>query len=115
MKKDYFEEVKELLRNYELDDIEYGKPLNLLLSRIKVSKEEVQKELLQHHNLVYTEKQERGGEVRYALFFIYSNGKGRLYTITFRNKIRVITIIPLGKTSVKGIKKEDLYSNVRYK
>jgi len=102
MGKDYSSEVKELIKKYKKEDIAYGKRLDLLLSRIGATQEEVENEILNCETLRFAEKQEKDGEARYALFFIYSNKRGRIYLITFRDRsLRVITIIPLGRLSVR--------------
>jgi len=58
---------------------------------------------------VHIEKQERNGEIRYALYFVYSGKKGRVYVLTFKEKIRVITIYPLGRKTLSKYKKKGLY------
>lgn len=109
MKKDYSNEVKEIIQKYKKDNIEYGKDLSFLIHRIKASKEEIDEEILKCDNLSFTEKQIREGEIRYALFFVYSKRKGRKYVITFRDsRLRIITIFPLGKKTLRRYRKKGL-------
>ena len=111
MKKDYSKEVKELLTKYDKQYIEFGKELAILLRRIKATKEEIYNEIFKCDNLKFTEKQKKDGETRYALFFIYSKKKGRKYVITLRDKLRIVTIFPLGRKTLKRYRKKGLYSN----
>jgi hypothetical protein len=109
MKKDYSNEVKEIIQQHDKGDVEYGKDLNFLVHRLKASKEEIDEEILKCDNLAFTEKQMRVNEIRYALFFVYSKRKGRKYVITFReSKLRIITIFPLGKKTLRKYRKKSL-------
>ena len=110
MTKNYKEEVTNLIQKYKKQDIEFGKDINILLRRIKATKEEVETEILTHNNLVHVEKQEKDKEIRYGLYYLYSRKKGRKYVITFRDKLRIITIIPLGKRTLKKYRKKGLYT-----
>ena len=76
MKKNYSSEVKEIIKSYKKEDIEYGKGLDFFIKRLKVKKDEIDNEILACENLFFTEKQLRNNEVRYALFFVYSRRKG---------------------------------------
>jgi uncharacterized DUF497 family protein len=111
MTKDYSEDVKKLINQYK-NEIIFGKDIDFLIKRIKVSKEEIEKEILECKNLVLTEKQVKDGETRYALYFTYSKRKGRKYAVTFRDKnIRIITVFPMGRKTLKRYKKKGL--NIR--
>ena len=103
--KDYSKEIKELIEKYKEKEFEYGKPIDFLLSRIKASKKEVEEEIINCKDLKFVEKQERKGEVRYVLYFVYSRSNGRAYVITFTNKIIIITIYPLGRKTLKKYRK----------
>lgn len=105
MIRDYSEELRELIDKYKLKGFRYAKPLDFLLNRINDTKENIEKELINLNNLQFSEKQIRKGEIRYVLYFIYNNKKGRVYTLTFEDKIVVITIFPIGKTTLKKCKK----------
>ena|SRR3989344_6872990 len=105
MTEDYSRELKELIEEHKEKGFRYAKPLNFLLERINDTKENIEKELISLKNIKFCEKQERKGEVRYTLYYVYSNRKGRVYTITFEDKIVIITIFPIGKTTLKKYKK----------
>lgn len=102
--KDSSKEVNELLQKYNEKGFEYGKPIQYIEFRNKCSREEIEKEILQIKGIKFTEKQVKDGEVRYKLYFVYSNTRGRAYVLTFREKIRIITIYPLGRRTLKYLK-----------
>lgn len=107
MEENYSNEVKGLIEKYKKGGIVYGKPLDILLSRIKSSKKEVEEEVFTLKNLEFVEKQIKDYETRYSLFFVYGGNKGRIYVITFRDKnIRIITIFPLGRKSLRKYRKK---------
>lgn len=109
MEKDYSNEVKDIIKKYKKEDIIFGKRLDSLMSRVKSNKQETEDEILNCNNLSLTEKQNKGGEIRYKLYFLYSNKKGRGYVITFRDaNLRIITIFPLGRKTIKKYKKKGL-------
>ena len=109
MEKDYSNEVREILKKYKKEDIIFGKRLDPLMSRIKSNKQEVEEEILNCNNLSLTEKQNKSGEIRYRLYFLYSNKKGKGYVITFRDtNLRIITIFPLGRKTIKKYMKKGL-------
>jgi uncharacterized DUF497 family protein len=99
--KDYSEEFKILLEKYKEKGIEYGKPVNYLEFRNGLAIEEMEKEFLGFKNLAFTERQIKEGEKRYKIYHVYSSKKGRVYIVTFRDKIRIISIYPLGPGTVK--------------
>jgi len=45
MIKDYSEEVKGLIKKYNKEDVVFGKDIDFLIKRIKVSKQEIEKEI----------------------------------------------------------------------
>ena len=106
MKEDCSKEVKEFIEKYENKGFRYAKPLEFLLNRIGDTKENIEKELINLKNLQFCKKQIRRGEIRYTLYYVYSNKKGRVYAISFEDKIVVITIFPLGKRTLKKYKKK---------
>ena len=113
MQKDYSDEIKSLIKNYKKEAIVFGKSVDFLLKRIEIPKEKIEEEIMKCENLVFTKKQIRNDETRYALFFIYSNRKGRQYVITFRDReLRVITVFPLGRKTLKKYRKKGL--NIRH-
>lgn len=109
MIKNYSEEVKKIIEKYKKENITIGKEIDFLLKRNEVSREEIVSEILSCKNLFLTKKQVKDGETRYVLFFLYNNRKGRQYVITFRDKeLRIITIFPLGRKTIKRYKKKGL-------
>lgn len=105
MKKDYSEEVKELIKRYKEKGFRYAKPFNFLLERIEATKEEIEKEIINHNNLEFCEKQTKKAETRYDLYFVYSKKRGRVYILAFEDKITIIKVYPIGKRTLKKYKK----------
>jgi len=104
MAKDYTEELKELIEKFKDKGFEWGKPIDYLEFRNGCSKEDMEKEILDYSNIEYVEKQREQEETRYKLYFIYSSKKGRVYVLKFTDKIRIITVYPLGRTTLKNYK-----------
>jgi len=103
---EYLKEIKEKIDKFIQKGLEYGKPLDYLLKRNGVSdKSEFELDIKNLEKLVKIVKQEYSGELRYLLYFVYSGKKGRAYIITFRDKLRLVTIFPLGKKTLKKYKK----------
>ena len=105
-------EIKKLISAFSEETIEFGKKEEYILERINSTKEKVIRELLILENLEFVEKQERKNETRYALYFVYSKRNGRVYIITLKDKLRVITAYPLGK---KTLSKYDKKRFINYK
>ena len=99
--KNYSEEFKQLIEKYKEKGFEYGKPIDYIEFRNGCSIEEMEKELLEFKNLKFIEKQTIENEKRYKAYFVYSSKRGRVYIMTFTNKIRIISIYPLGPSTVK--------------
>ena len=99
--KDYSEEFKNLIGQYKDKEFEYGKQIEYLEFRNGCSIEEMEKELLDFKYLKFVEKQINENEKRYKTYHVYSSKKGRVYIVTFRHKIRVITIYTLGPGTLK--------------
>ena len=106
MPKDYSEELKEMIKKHKDKGFRYAKPIDFLLERISDTKENIEKELIDFKGLKFCEKQERKGETRYLLYYIYSNRNERVYAIAFEDKIVIITIFPIGKKTLKKCKKK---------
>ncbi len=106
MVKNYSEELKELINKFKDNGFRYAKPVDFLLERISDTKENVEKELIDFKNLKFCEKQERKGETRYTLYYVYSNRKGRVYAIAFEDKIVIVTMFPIGKKTLKKYRKK---------
>lgn len=107
--KDYSKEVKELIEKYKVNGIVFGKDINFIIKRIKSSREIIEKEIFSSKSLYLAEKQIKDNEIRYVLYFVYSHRKGRQYVLTFRdNNVRIITVFPLGRRTIKKYKKKGL-------
>ena len=94
------EEIKKLLKKYARENIIFGKKKEYILERVGTTEEEIIEELQSTEDLEFVEKQLREGETRYALFFVYSKKKGRVYVITLSDKLKIITAYPLGKRTL---------------
>ena len=106
MVKDYCEEVKELIEKHKEKGFEWGKPIEYLEFRNGCSREEMEKELLDYNNVEFVEKQKEEDETRYKLYIVYSFRSGRVYVLKFTEKIRIITVYPLGRTILKKYKEK---------
>ncbi len=106
MLKDYKEELIRLIEKYREKGFEWGKPLDYLEFRNGCSREEMEKEILDYNNLEFVEKQKEDGETRYKLYFVYDFKKGRVYVLKFTEKIRIITVYPLGKQTLKNYERK---------
>jgi len=107
MVKDYSQEVKKLILKHVSKGFEFGKPTSYLFYRNRgLTEEIVFKELKLGDNLEYVKKENVEGETRYTLYFIHKKSKGRAYCITFRDKIRIITIFPLGRKTLNKYNKK---------
>jgi len=104
MVKNYLEELKILIEKYKDNGFEWGKPIDYLEFRNGCSKEEMEKEILDCGNAEFVEKQKEQGETRYKLYFVYSSKTGRVYVLKFTGRIRVITIYPIGRHTLKNYK-----------
>jgi len=59
-------------------------------------------------------RQERNNEERYSLYFIYSRSKGRVYVLRlYPDKIRVITIFPIGKRTLSKYFKRKFKKDIK--
>ena len=105
MKIDYSDEVKEIIKRYKKEDIKYAKPLDYLLWRNNLTKEQIEEELFSLNNLERAIKQERNNEVRYLLYFVHSKRRGRAFALHFNEKMTIITIYPLGRKTLLKYKK----------
>lgn len=106
MSQDYSKEAKDKIDKLKKEGFEFGKSEKYLTHRVGISFKEMQKELEDCKDLVFTDKHKINGEIRYTLYFIYSKRKGRAYAITFRDKIRVITAFPLGRRTLNRYNKQ---------
>jgi len=105
MAKNYLDELKILIEIYKEKGFEWGKPIDYLEFRNGCSKEKMEKEILDLGNSEFVEKQKEQGEIRYKLYFVYSSKTGRVYVLKFTEKIRVITVYPIGRNTLKNYKR----------
>ena len=106
MTKDYSEELRELIEKYKERGFEWGKPIDYLEFRNGCSKEEMEREILESDNAEFVEMQNEQGETRYKLYFVYSSKTGRVYVIKFTEVIRIITVYPIGRQTLKNYKRK---------
>jgi hypothetical protein len=106
MKKNYSEEFKGLINKYKERGFDWGKPIDYLEFRNGCSKEDMEEEILDCENVEFVEKQREKGETRFKLYFVYSSKTGRVYVLKFTEKIRIITVYPLGRQTLKNYKRK---------
>jgi hypothetical protein len=106
VKKSYLEELKELIVKYKEKGFEWGKPIDYLEFRNGCSKEEMEREILESDNAEFVEMQNEQGETRYKLYFVYSSKTGRVYVLKFTEVIRIITVYPIGRQTLKNYKRK---------
>lgn len=66
----------------------------------------MEREILDYENVEFVEKQREQEETRYKLYFVYSSKTGRVYVLKFTDKIRIITVYPIGKETLKKYKRK---------
>lgn len=103
--------MESLIKKFTKNDFEFGKPMELLSFIGGLAEEEMKNEILNYRNLKFVAKQNVKGETRYVLYFVYSKKRGRAYVITFRDRIRIITVFPLGRTTLKRYKRRKFKNN----
>ena len=111
MCKDYSNEVIALIEDFKDRGFEWGKDLKLLCFQSNLSKTEMIQEILNHKNLYFTQKQDHDEEIRYTLYFVYNKSRCRFYVITFRSKIRVITVHVIGRRTLRRYFKKRFKKN----
>lgn len=79
--------------------------MDFFLSRNETTKEEIEKDLLLCADLNSVFKQERNGELRYLLYFVYNKKRGRVYVININDELLVITVFPIGRQTLLKYKK----------
>jgi len=95
-----------LMKIYSKENIEFGKDLDYLCFRNNCKKENFLEDLFCYENLNVVVKQKRNNEERFALYYIYSEKRGRAYVLKFyADKIRIITIYSLGNKTLKKYNK----------
>lgn len=101
MTKNYIEELRVLIEKYKERGFEWGKPIDYLEFRNGCSREEMEKEILNCDAAEFVERQQEQDEKRYKLYFVYSSRTGRVYVLKFTERIRVITVYPIGRHTLK--------------
>ena len=106
------EEFIRLIKKYSKEEVEFGKDLDYLCFRNSCKKEDFLEDLFSYENLHIVIKQKRDNEERFLAYYIYSKRKGRAYVLRFYpDKIRVITIYPLGNRTLKKYTKGKFKNN----
>ncbi len=109
MCKDYKNYLIKEIKKYKKEEIKFGKTLKFHMGRMGISKEEIKKEIFDFRKYLFGIKQEISGEIRYNLYIFRKKRRWERYVITFRkNKIRIITSIPIGNRTIKKVKKNYL-------
>lgn len=110
-KKDWSNVVKEKTKRYSTDQIIFTKTklIDWLCKRNNSNLDKMKDEIICLKSLTFSEKQEMEfegvKEERFRCYFVYSNSKGRCYVLRFNNNIKVITVFPLGRTTLKRYRK----------
>jgi hypothetical protein len=103
--------VKNKVKKYELSNIKFTKAnlLDWLENRNKSTIQDLKIEVYNSTNLEFVEKQEvtfqDKKEVRYKCYHIYSGSRGRCFILAFNSKIKIITVFPLGRTTLSKYRK----------
>ena len=112
MSKNWIEVFKSKIKNFDNNTIVFtkSKQLDWLEERNDFSIEEMKYEILTSKGLVFVEKQEiefQGiTEERFKCYFVYSLSKGRCYVIKFNSIIKVVTVFPIGRATLKKYRKK---------
>lgn len=112
MSNNWSDYVRKKVKRYDLSNIIFTKTklLGWLEQRNKCSKDELKNEIHNPKNLVHVEKQildyKGNKEERYRCYFVYSGSRGRCYILKFNSNIKVITVFPLGRITLRKYKKK---------
>jgi len=83
--------------------------ISWLEKRNKSTIQDLKTEIHDSTDLVFVAKQEvdfQGKkETRYRCYHIFSGSKGRCFILTFNSNIKVITVFPLGRTTITKYRK----------
>ncbi len=99
--------VTEKVKKYSKDQIIFTKfhLLDWLCKRNNCTLDLMRNEILRLTDFVFCEKQEvefnGKKEERFRCYFVYSNNRGRCYVLRFNRDIKIITVFPLGRTTLK--------------
>jgi len=111
MAENQLDYINNKVKEYTEDKIKFTKRnYERVLERINCTEDTVKKEVLSLKKLVFVEKEIRefagSKEERYRCYFVYSNSKGRCYILTFNDKLKIITIFPLGRRTLNKYRKK---------
>ncbi len=95
----------ENLRKYKVKDIVFTKKgIEEQLTIRRLTKEEIIENLTNQKRLVFADKQERTfqgkKDTRYNCYFLFSKSKAHRYVLSFNDKLKVLTAIPLGRKTL---------------
>ena len=110
-KKDWSNNIKEKAKKYSKDQVIFTKTklLDWLCKRNNSTVDKMKEEILNLKDLTFSERQEvefeGEKEERFRCYFVYSNNKGRCYVLRFNDNIKIITVFPIGRTTLKKYRK----------
>ena len=109
MVKDHSEYIRKKVKRYSSVEFTKINLLSWLEKRNKCTLAEMKGEVLSAQKLVFTEKQkisfEGKKEERYKCYFVYSGSKGRCYILRFNKTLKIITVFPIGRITLRRYKK----------
>ena len=110
---DFLEHIKTKISSFALSDIIFTKKKAMLLwlaERNSSTLEELKVELKNLQYLVLMERQtaefEGKTEERFRCYFVYSRTKGRCFVIKFNHQLKIVTVFPLGRTTLRKYKRK---------
>ncbi len=109
--KDWSDVVKEKVKKYSKEQIIFTKSriIDWLCKRNNSTIEDLKREVLDSTDLTFTERQEveyeGETEERFRCYYVYSKTRGRCYVLKLDYKIEIITVFPLGRTTLKRYRK----------
>lgn len=114
----YKQEVLDYLKRYKIDDVVFTKKdIEEQLTIRRLTKEEIVKNLLNPKRLVFAEKQEREfkgkKDIRYNCYFLFSKSRAHRYVLSFNDKLKVITAIPLGRKTLNRMSIKELLEGLK--
>ena len=108
MIKDWSDFVRENIRKCS-EIIFTKKEINFLERRNKCTLQEMKEELRSLEHLAFAYKQistyQGKNEERFRCYVVYSGTRGRCYVLRFNHQIKVITVFPLGRRTLRKYKK----------
>ncbi len=116
--KNYKQEVLEQLNKYKNRDITFTKKdIEEQLKIRRLTKDEIIENLLNPKKLVFAKKQERDfqgkKDVRYDLYFLFSKSKAHRYILSFNDKLKIITVIPLGRKTLNKMSVKEILGGLK--